>query len=102
MCSCQNGENNAKEHVNNRTRDTIVHNTEMADISASRENKNTTTLMTGRVIVKLFLQEIPLNSPNNGIFLFVRQDFNVSGSCYVCHAPMILIEISNLFLITKA
>ena len=39
MYSCQNGENNAKEHVKSRTRETIVHNTEMADISASRENK---------------------------------------------------------------
>ena len=39
MYSCQNGENNAKEHVNSRIRETIVHNTEMVDISASRKNK---------------------------------------------------------------
>lgn len=32
MCSCQNGEKKAKEHVKSKIRDNIVHNTEMADI----------------------------------------------------------------------
>ena len=87
MYSCQNGENNAIEHVNSRTRETIVHNTEMADISASRENKNITILMT-RFIVKLFLQEIQLNSSNNGISLLLMFPDHVISVCYTC---MILI-----------
>lgn len=38
MCSCQNGEKKAKEHVKSKIRDNMVHNTEMADIC---ENKQT-------------------------------------------------------------
>lgn len=38
MCSCQNGEKKAKEHVKSKIRDNIVHNTEIADIC---ENKQT-------------------------------------------------------------
>ena len=41
MCSCQNGEKKAKEHVKSKIRDNIVHNTEMADICTKKTNKQT-------------------------------------------------------------
>ena len=42
MCSCQNGEKKAKEHVKSKIRDNIVHNTEMADICTKKKtNKQT-------------------------------------------------------------
>lgn len=37
MCSCQNGEKKAKEHMKSKIRDNIVHNTEMADICKKRK-----------------------------------------------------------------
>ena len=40
MCSCQNGENNAKVQVKSKITDSTVHSTEMADISVLKYKEN--------------------------------------------------------------
>ena len=52
MCSCQNGEKKAKEHVKSKIRDNIVHNTEMADICKKKKQTNKQNIILENMLKK--------------------------------------------------